>query len=107
MKFLHIISGCPQGRGNGTFLMFAMLLYNKKGTASPCFMEKAVPYKKEKHLTKYQVLSSACAIGGGDKRDRTADLLNAIQALSQVIRLRTPGILKVRVQLAAWKWKQS
>ena len=47
-------------------------------------MEKAVPYKKEKHLTKYQVLSSACAIGGGDKRDRTADLLNAIQALSQL-----------------------
>ena len=84
MKFLHIISGCPQGRGNGTFLIFAMLLYNKKGTAFPCFMEKAVPYKKEKHLTKYQVLSSACAIGGGDKRDRTADLLNAIQALSQL-----------------------
>jgi hypothetical protein len=27
--------------------MFAMLLYNKKGTASPCFMEKAVPYKKK------------------------------------------------------------
>ena len=47
-------------------------------------MEKAVPYKKEKHLRKYQVLSSACAIGGGDKRDRTADLLNAIQALSQL-----------------------
>ena len=47
-------------------------------------MEKTVPYKKEKHLTKYPVLSSACAIGGGDKRDRTADLLNAIQALSQL-----------------------
>ena len=91
MKFLHIISGCPQGRGNGTFLMFAMLLYNKKGTASPCFMEKAVPYKKERHLRKYQVLSSACAIGGGDKRDRTADLLNAIQALSQPERLHTPS----------------
>ena len=90
MKFLHIISGCPQGRGNGTFLMFAMLLYNKKGTASPCFMEKAVPYKKEKHLTKYQVLSSACAIGGGDKRDRTADLLNAIQALSRTIGYAPP-----------------
>ena len=54
-------------------------------------MEKAVPYKKERHLRKYQVLSSACAIGGGDKRDRTADLLNAIQALSQPERLHTPS----------------
>ena len=27
---------------------------------------------------------------GGDKRDRTADLLNAIQALSQAHRLHTP-----------------
>ena len=71
------------------------------------FHGKSSALQKEKHPTKYQVLSSACAIGGGDKRDRTADLLNAIQALSQVIRLRTPGILKVRVQLAAWKWKQS
>ena len=28
---------------------------------------------------------------GGDKRDRTADLLNAIQALSQLERLHTPA----------------
>ena len=28
---------------------------------------------------------------GGDKRDRTADLLNAIQALSQVKQLHTPA----------------
>ena len=27
---------------------------------------------------------------GGDKRDRTADLLNAIQALSQLVRLHAP-----------------
>ena len=27
---------------------------------------------------------------GGDKRDRTADLLNAIQALSRAKRVRTP-----------------
>ena len=27
---------------------------------------------------------------GGDKRDRTADLLNAIQALSRLVRLHTP-----------------
>jgi len=54
-------------------------------------MEKAVPYKKEKHLTKYQVLSSALRHSGGDKRDRTADLLNAIQALSRLYRLHTPA----------------
>ena len=29
---------------------------------------------------------------GGDKRDRTADLLNAIQALSQAVRVHTPVI---------------
>ena len=29
----------------------------------------------------------------GDKRDRTADLLNAIQALSRVVGIRTPRIL--------------
>ena len=28
---------------------------------------------------------------GGDKRDRTADLLNAIQALSQYMRVHTPS----------------
>ena len=33
---------------------------------------------------------------GGDKRDRTADLLNAIQALSQAVRVHTPVI-------GAWK----
>ena len=29
---------------------------------------------------------------GGDKRDRTADLLNAIQALSRIIRYTTPDL---------------
>ena len=29
-------------------------------------------------------------LSGGDKRDRTADLLNAIQALSRTSRLHTP-----------------
>ena len=38
MKFLHFISGSPQGgRENSTFLMFAMLSYNKKALLSPCF----------------------------------------------------------------------
>ena len=35
---------------------------------------------------------------GGDKRDRTADLLNAIQALSQAVRVHTPVI-------GAWKMR--
>ena len=30
------------------------------------------------------------SVVGGDKRDRTADLLNAIQALSRLVRLHTP-----------------
>ena len=65
-------------------------------------------HRKTPEMFPFQVFSVHLAnFLGGDKRDRTADLLNAIQALSQVIRLRTPGILKVRVQLAAWKWKQS
>ena len=29
MKFLCIISGCPTGRGNGTFLIFAMQKHGK------------------------------------------------------------------------------
>ena len=37
-----------------------------------------------------------CRSFGGDKRDRTADLLNAIQALSQVVCVHTPVI-------GAWK----
>ena len=36
-------------------------------------------------------------LGGGDKRDRTADLLNAIQALSQ---LSYTPILRPRLQTA-------
>ncbi len=36
---------------------------------------------------------------GGDKRDRTADLLNAIQALSQVIRLHTPQVISSKLYL--------
>ena len=36
------------------------------------------PYKKEQTVKRPSVLF------GGDKRDRTADLLNAIQALSQL-----------------------
>ena len=35
------------------------------------------------------------SVFGGDKRDRTADLLNAIQALSQAVRKRTPIFWKL------------
>ena len=106
MKFLHIISGCPQGRGNGTFLMFAMLLHNKKRHCSPMFHgKKQCLTKKEKHLTKYQVLSSACAIGGGDKRDRTADLLNAIQSLRDWGELKSACPPKVVATLSIFTFK--
>ena len=43
------------------------------------------PAKKNSHfLSKMTVFMVLSALFGGDKRDRTADLLNAIQALSQL-----------------------
>ena len=39
-----------------------------------------------------------CRSFGGDKRDRTADLLNAIQALSQAVRVHTPVIHAWEIQ---------
>ena len=48
------------------------------GKKISCFLSKTADFV---------VLS---ALFGGDKRDRTADLLNAIQALSQTYRLHTP-----------------
>ena len=43
-----------------------------------------------------KALKTSCFQGflchGGDKRNRTADLLNAIQALSQAVRVHTPVI---------------
>ena len=39
-----------------------------------------------------------CRSFGGDKRDRTADLLNAIQALSRAVRVHTPVIGAWKVQ---------
>jgi len=44
-------------------------------------------FEKEKALKSddFKVFSSLSRAFGGDKRDRTADLLNAIQALSRVI----------------------
>ena len=43
------------------------------------------PIKKEKHQR-----HMALMLFGGDKRDRTADLLTASQALSRLHRLHTP-----------------
>ena len=41
--------------------------------------------EKTPEMFPFQVFSKAiCHFCGGDKRDRTADLLNAIQALSQL-----------------------
>ena len=44
-------------------------------------------HSKKKNLETFVVSRFFC---GGDKRDRTADLLNAIQALSRLVRLHTP-----------------
>ena len=43
------------------------------------------PIEKEKHQS-----HMALMLFGGDKRDRTADLLTASQALSRLVRLHTP-----------------
>ena len=40
--------------------------------------------KKPHFVSKMRFFKSILAFFGGDKRDRTADLLNAIQALSQL-----------------------
>ena len=45
--------------------------------------------RKKKSLE--NVVFSRLFTFGGDKRDRTADLLNAIQALSRPMRSRTPS----------------
>ena len=47
-------------------------------------------YRKSSEILRFRNFS------GGDKRDRTADLLNAIQALSQTHRLHTPVTGSVR-----------
>ena len=46
-------------------------------------------YRKGKGLFSYENKPFIVPFGG-DKRDRTADLLNAIQALSRLVRLHTP-----------------
>ena len=46
---------------------------------------------------------------GGDKEDRTPDLLNAIQALSQYKRVRTPQHTLLRGRFDTWEvfsWAQ-
>ena len=45
---------------------------------------KQYAWKQEKALEPYSPKAFPCVPSGGDKRDRTADLLNAIQALSQL-----------------------
>jgi len=46
------------------------------------------------------IIKYSAQLYGGDKRDRTADLLNAIQALSQAKRLRTPINSGERIEYA-------
>ena len=53
---------------------------------------------------KEQYLRNRC--NGGGKRDRTADLLNAIQALSQLSYTPTLGSLKTKQQRKAYAFLQ-
>ncbi len=52
--------------------------------------------KKSRNLTISGLFPHFCHPIGGDKRDRTADLLNAIQALSQYKRVHTPQNTRLR-----------
>ena len=47
---------------------------------------RAAPRHRRSHCHRHakKEQPKGCSIFGGDKRDRTADLLNAIQALSQL-----------------------
>ncbi len=47
-------------------------------------------YRLRKKKSLENVVFSRLSAFGGDKRDRIADLLNAIQALSRAVRVRTP-----------------
>jgi hypothetical protein len=58
-----------------TFMLFPIIEINYSSSGN-------INFQKRRQAT-------ACLLFGGDKRDRTADLLNAIQALSQLS--YTPG----------------
>ena len=69
-----------------------MQRFKKQGYAQLRVMQavESYPWKTKKpEILRFQAFS------GGDKRDRTADLLNAIQALSQLS--YTPRCLSQRV----------
>ena len=52
-----------------------------------CFSKRTqLPFQKSKKKDH----NFRCGLSGGDKRDRTADLLTASQALSRLVRLHTP-----------------
>ena len=56
-------------------------------------------------MTYFIDFSTKHVIFGGDKWDRTADLLNAIQALSRLVRLHTPlNRVKRALQYAGQKY---
>ena len=63
-------------------------------TCISCFLKSSENYRVYKQFDNFF---------GGDKRDRTADLLNAIQALSRLHRLQTPSTgLKQRFNARAF-----
>ena len=102
---LMLFGGSPASRAGKFILIFLIvpdLLIFKisiKNQANRCFLQipRISHFWKIKNLEIrwFQGFSSLFRAFGGDKRDRTADLLNAIQALSQAVRKRTPMFWKL------------
>ena len=68
------------------FAQFALLYHLQPISAT------ANPKNKNSFLVQKRVFVVLLLEDGGDKRDRTADLLNAIQALSRIIWCTTPDV---------------
>ena len=68
----------------------SIFVYLKKGENLSWFIQTKKPPETSLHL-------ESGGFYGGDKRDRTADLLNAIQALSQLSYTPTFAFLQLEV----------
>ena len=95
MQYSRFSGGCTVGKQKSTTVVCLKDYQNKRKT--PTFRLELVELSgiepllfvclKDSRKRKEPTFQSTL---GGDKRDRTADLLNAIQALSRLDRLHTP-----------------